>query len=91
MACWRADGRTGGRGHGQVKKPEKLSFLSLRAALVAPGEFMETDFAKFGRSGLLHLGFRALHAFRAETGGASPRPASRPDSDRVRMCGGRAG
>eukprot|EP00752_Nemacystus_decipiens_P009961 g8884.t1 len=52
----------------QVKKPSTLSFLPLREALAKPEPFMETDFAKIGRPGVLHQAFRALDKFRAEKG-----------------------
>lgn len=44
----------------QVKKPSTLSFLPLREALSKPEPFMETDFAKIGRPGVLHQAFRGL-------------------------------
>ena len=44
----------------QVKKPSTLSFLPLGEALVKPEPFMETDFAKIGRPGVLHQAFRGL-------------------------------
>ena len=44
----------------QVKKPSTLSFLPLREALAKPEPFMETDFAKIGRPGVLHQAFRGL-------------------------------
>ena len=39
----------------QVKQPKTLSFLPLREALAKP-EFLVTDFGKFDRAPLLHLG-----------------------------------
>ena len=38
----------------QVKQPCTVSFRPLKAALEDPGQFMETDFAKIGRPGVLH-------------------------------------
>jgi hypothetical protein len=40
------------------------SFKPLSASLVEPGELMLTDYAKFERPALLHVGFQALDAFR---------------------------
>ena len=51
----------------QVKQHKTLSFKSLAASLAAP-EFLLSDFAKFDRPMQLHLGFQALHAYRAEHG-----------------------
>eukprot|EP00798_Chlamydomonas_sp_ICE-L_P027491 gene27492-4798_t len=47
-----------------------------------PGEFLVTDFAKFDRPPLLHVGFLALDAFEAETGHA-PRPANAADAKKM--------
>lgn len=44
----------------QVKKPATMSFIPLKDALVKPEPFMETDFAKIGRPGVLHQAFRGL-------------------------------
>lgn len=44
----------------QVKKPVTKSFMRLREALSKPEPFMETDFAKIGRPGVLHQAFRGL-------------------------------
>ena len=44
----------------QVKKPATMSFLPLREALAKPEPFMETDFAKIGRPGVLHQAFQGL-------------------------------
>lgn len=52
----------------QVKKPATMSFMRLRDALQKPEPFMETDFAKIGRPGVLHQAFRGLEKFRAEKG-----------------------
>lgn len=41
----------------------KLSFVCRLQALVEPGEFLLSDFAKLDRSAQLHLGFQALDAF----------------------------
>lgn len=37
-----------------------MSFLPLREALSKPEPFMETDFAKIGRPGVLHQAFQGL-------------------------------
>ncbi|CAM9314362.1 unnamed protein product, partial [Hapterophycus canaliculatus] len=52
----------------QVKKPSTVSFLPLREALAKPEPFMETDFAKIGRPGVLHQAFRGLDKFRSDKG-----------------------
>ena len=49
----------------QVKQKKKVPFKSLKQALLEP-EFLMSDFAKFDRPMQLHLGFQALHAFRAK-------------------------
>ena len=49
----------------QVKAPKTLAFRTLKACLAEPNlaaDAIETDFAKFGRSSVLHVGFRALDA-----------------------------
>ncbi|XP_071479116.1 ubiquitin-like modifier-activating enzyme 1 [Diadema antillarum] len=62
----------------QVKMPEKVAFKSLRQALDEP-EMVITDFAKFDRPGQLHLGFQALHEFKASRG-SQPRPQNADDA-----------
>ena len=57
---------TGGYMH-QVKQKKLIPFKSLRQSLEEP-EFLMSDFAKFDRPMQLHLGFQALHAFRAAHG-----------------------
>jgi len=57
---------SGGYMH-QVKQKKKVAFKSLQHALAEP-EFLMSDFAKFDRPMQLHLGFQALHAFRAAHG-----------------------
>lgn len=51
----------------QVKQKKLVPFKSLRQSLEEP-EFLMSDFAKFDRPMQLHLGFQALHAFRAAHG-----------------------
>lgn len=53
----------------QVKQPKTVSFRSLREALEKPGDFVETDFSKFGRPAVLHQAFRALAQFQLQHGG----------------------
>jgi len=64
----------------QAKQPKSLAFKSLATAMADPGEFLMSDFAKFDRSGILHVAFQALDAFVAEKGHA-PRPGSAEDAD----------
>ena len=47
----------------QFKEPKSLTFKRLAKALEEPGEFLMTDFAKFDRPPLLHVGFQALDLF----------------------------
>eukprot|EP00588_Corethron_pennatum_P023689 CAMPEP_0194316908 /NCGR_PEP_ID=MMETSP0171-20130528/13663_1 /TAXON_ID=218684 /ORGANISM="Corethron pennatum, Strain L29A3" /LENGTH=1050 /DNA_ID=CAMNT_0039073309 /DNA_START=113 /DNA_END=3265 /DNA_ORIENTATION=+ len=58
----------------QVKQPTQLAFRTYQEATAAPGEMMLSDFAKFDRPPLLHLGFRALAAYRLQHGNALPAP-----------------
>ncbi|KUG00214.1 Ubiquitin modifier-activating enzyme 1 [Phytophthora nicotianae] len=59
----------------QVKQPLVTKFKSLENALAAPGEFLINDFAKLGRSELLHVAFQALDAFQEKHQGNYPKPA----------------
>ncbi|RWV88412.1 hypothetical protein BHE74_00039323, partial [Ensete ventricosum] len=52
----------------QIKEPKVLRFRTLREALVEPGDFLLSDFSKFGHPPLLHLAFQALDKFRYEMG-----------------------
>jgi len=61
----------------QVKMPKTLKFKSLQASLDSPS-FCDMDMAKFDRPPLLHLGFRALHQFKAENG-RFPQPGNQAD------------
>ena len=47
----------------QVKESKVLEFKSLADAIEHPGEFLLTDFSKFERPPLLHIGFQALDQF----------------------------
>lgn len=59
----------------QIKVEEHVSFKSYRESLEHPGEFMISDFAKFGRAEQLHFGFQALHKFQAKHS-ALPEPGN---------------
>eukprot|EP00736_Rhodelphis_marinus_P003571 Rmarinus@m.19049 len=52
----------------EVKVPKEIEFKSLSAAIREPGEFLFSDFSKFGRSELLHVAFQALEKFQQEYG-----------------------
>ncbi|CAL9111808.1 unnamed protein product [Musa acuminata var. zebrina] len=52
----------------QIKEPKVLRFRTLREALVESGDFLLSDFSKFGHPPLLHLAFQALDKFRYEMG-----------------------
>ncbi|KAG9254277.1 uncharacterized protein F5Z01DRAFT_736579 [Emericellopsis atlantica] len=67
----------GGRYH-QVKMPKIMNFKPITQALKEP-EFVMSDFAKFDRPQILHLGFQALHAFQQSTG-RLPRPMNDEDA-----------
>lgn len=62
----------------QVKMPKNVAFKPLAECLHAPA-FCEVDLAKFDRPPLLHLGFHALHKFKASKG-YFPRPANPDDA-----------
>ena len=64
----------------QVKMPETHSFKPLKESLASPGEFLMSDFGKFDRPPVLHLGFQALDRFGPEN---LPRPGSVEDADRL--------
>lgn len=51
----------------QHKASKALSFKTLEEALAMPGEFLFSDFSKFERPALLHLGFQALDAFQVDS------------------------
>eukprot|EP01006_Ploeotia_vitrea_P023268 TRINITY_DN55708_c0_g1_i1.p1 TRINITY_DN55708_c0_g1~~TRINITY_DN55708_c0_g1_i1.p1 ORF type:complete len:1093 (-),score=223.50 TRINITY_DN55708_c0_g1_i1:123-3329(-) len=54
------------------KMPKTLKFRSLNDCFQEPGDFLLTDFMKFDRSPQLHVGFRALEAYRAKHGKTAP-------------------
>ncbi|GMF48601.1 unnamed protein product [Phytophthora fragariaefolia] len=67
----------------QVKQPLVTKFKNLENALVAPGEFLINDFAKIGRSELLHIAFQALDAYQEKHEGSHPKPGSMQDAGEV--------
>ncbi|KAI0198925.1 ubiquitin-activating enzyme E1 1 [Astrocystis sublimbata] len=62
----------------QVKMPAILDFKTISAALREP-EFVISDFAKFDRPALLHVGFEALSAY-VQAQGRYPRPMNDEDA-----------
>ena len=56
----------------EVRQPKVLSYAPLSDFGRAPGELADIDAAKPGRAALLHLGFRALDAYRGRHGGMPP-------------------
>ena len=62
----------------QVKMPKFLEFNNISTALREP-EFVDSDFAKFGRPQQLHVGFQALHAY-VQSHGRLPRPMNEEDA-----------
>ena len=63
----------------QVKMPKILNFEPFGKQLQTP-ELMMSDFAKFDRPAMLHVGFQALHAFAEHNGGGFPRAHSESDA-----------
>ncbi len=47
----------------QVKQPVKIKFGTYEQKLKEPGDFVMSDFAKFDRPPMLHLGFQALMSY----------------------------
>jgi len=47
----------------QVKQTKTLQCKPLKEAIHSPGEFLFSDFSKFGRSEVIHLAFQALDQF----------------------------
>ncbi|KAI0425554.1 putative ubiquitin-protein ligase [Xylaria sp. FL1042] len=62
----------------QVKMPAVINFKSMSASLREP-EFVQSDFAKFERPQLLHVGFEALNAY-IQSQGHAPRPMNSDDA-----------
>ncbi|CAH0514318.1 unnamed protein product [Peronospora belbahrii] len=67
----------------KVKQPLIVQFKNLENALVTPGEFLVNDYAKLGRSELLHVAFQALNAFQEKHQGSYPRPGCLQDAEEV--------
>ena len=65
----------------QVKETKTLDFASYESALVNPGDFLLSDFAKMERSPQLHLAFGALDAYIAKNG-VAPAPGSDADAEK---------
>ncbi|WVO16344.1 hypothetical protein L204_104019 [Cryptococcus depauperatus] len=81
-------GDTRGMGHyktggifTQVKMPKILQFKTLKESLINP-EFFITDFAKWDRPAILHVGFQALSAFYEKTS-RLPQPRNAQDAQEV--------
>lgn len=66
----------------QLKQPKVLKFKRLEEAIKDPGEFLLSDFSKFDRPPFLHLLFRALDRFVAESG-RYPGPGSEEDARKL--------
>eukprot|EP00527_Entomoneis_sp_CCMP2396_P002422 CAMPEP_0198150574 /NCGR_PEP_ID=MMETSP1443-20131203/51491_1 /TAXON_ID=186043 /ORGANISM="Entomoneis sp., Strain CCMP2396" /LENGTH=409 /DNA_ID=CAMNT_0043815923 /DNA_START=29 /DNA_END=1255 /DNA_ORIENTATION=- len=58
----------------QVKQPVTMHFEPYDKKLQEPGEFMLSDFAKFDRPTVLHLGFQAIAEYMAKNDGELPSP-----------------
>ena len=59
-----------------------IPFRSMRETLASPGEFLISDFGKWGRWGSLHLALQAVEAYRAEHG-SYPAPGDSGAGDEV--------
>ncbi|TPX40486.1 hypothetical protein SeMB42_g05975 [Synchytrium endobioticum] len=66
----------------QVKQPKTYQFLSLKDSLHKP-QFLISDFAKFDRPAILHIGFQALDQFVENHNGVYPRPRNDQDANEV--------
>lgn len=67
----------------EVKEGKVMRFRALEEAIRQPGEFLESDFGKFGRPLLLHIAFLALDRWSGDNGGKLPHSGSRADADAV--------
>lgn len=67
----------------QIKQPVTVTHQPYRLAVEQPGELLLSDFAKFDRPALLHLGFRALAQYQNEHDGALPAPGDRAAAEAV--------
>ena len=56
----------------QIKQPVVKSFRTFAKALPEPGEFVFSDFAKFDRPPVLHLGFQAVWQYQQDNNGDLP-------------------
>ena len=66
----------------QVKMPKILDFEPFSQQLKKP-DLLMSDFAKFDRPAMLHVGFQALHMFAEKHGGEYPRPHNDADAAEV--------
>lgn len=66
----------------QVKQPKTLHFKTLSESIESPGDFLISDFSKFERPALLHLGFRAVEEF-ITSNGRCPRPGDKDDASAI--------
>eukprot|EP00161_Ancyromonas_sigmoides_P022554 TRINITY_DN68_c0_g1_i5.p1 TRINITY_DN68_c0_g1~~TRINITY_DN68_c0_g1_i5.p1 ORF type:complete len:1021 (-),score=561.75 TRINITY_DN68_c0_g1_i5:637-3699(-) len=64
----------------EVKQPRTVRHRPLADAVREPGEFLESDYAKFGRSALLHALFTTLDHY-ADRHGRFPAPGSDADAE----------
>ncbi|KAI1436642.1 putative ubiquitin-protein ligase [Xylaria sp. CBS 124048] len=69
---------TSGGLYQQVKQPVILDFKPISVSLREP-EFIQSDFAKFDRPQLLHVGFEVLSSFK-KSKGRFPRPMNNEDA-----------
>jgi ubiquitin-activating enzyme E1 len=67
----------------QVKQPITMAFKSYKEKMQDPGEFVLSDFAKFDRPQLLHLGFKALTLYVEQNEGKLPAPANMEAANKV--------
>lgn len=73
------DDSVGGESGGyvtSVKMPVTMKFKALEEALVNPGEFLISDFAKMESPSLLHFAFQALDVFQTKHDGRYPSPGN---------------
>lgn len=66
----------------QIKQPKTVSFDSYEKKLNEPGEIMLSDFCKFDRPPLLHLGFQALAKY-TEINNSYPSPGDLDEAKKV--------
>ncbi|KAL7581830.1 hypothetical protein ACA910_022351 [Epithemia clementina (nom. ined.)] len=59
----------------QIKQPVTMHFEPYAKKLQEPGDFMLSDFAKFDRPPILHLGFQAVVEYMIKNNGELPVPA----------------